>query len=815
MGKIGILKTRVEESGAGMTKNLAINYIIHIITVSFALGVWCGEAYPWKLPILYTSSVILMMLLVWQTLSRKQVIGTVAILFFLLGMMRFLHDDGISPADISLYVGKSLVVYGTVCEVPQVMLLEEGKNRIRYVVESKSGLLDEQKIPLRGKVRISLRQESSKPIFVLGDEIRGIGEITALHGYNNPAQYDSVAAAKRQGIRARMSTQENGVTVIKAIHEVSWRQTLAFWREKIIYNMQQVMPEYHAAILAGMLFGGYGGIPQEIVADFATTGIVHILSVSGSHIALVVGVITAIGAIVTKRIPLPPKVVPLFAALFVTGYAVFCGLTPPVLRSLVMGLIALLAVYFEREKDASNALLVSALGMVSYQPALLYDLSFQLSFASTAGLVFLNHKTTVTLLKILPSWLAKLSAVTISAQLGVLPFIAWYFNSFSLSSLLANVVIVPMIEGLVILGLGGAMAGFIIPGMGKIIMVFCSLLIGTVIQCNQWLAAVPWAKVYIPGIGLAGGLIYYIFLAWVYGYKPKNMLSLTELVKKWPRCTSGIIVIILSSIFIYNVYPRPMQVHFIDVGQGDATLIVSPHGRGILVDTGGIVGDSRNDFDVGARVVAPYLKHYGVLTLDYLLLTHGHADHAGGAAGVARLIPVKTAMLPREEYSQAIRSFVRAASGSVVLSVNEGQIIELDGIFLRVIYGPSNSSLRRNNEVSSVVQVRYGQHSFLLTGDLESKGEEAILLSGQDISSTVLKVGHHGAKTSSSVEFLEKVAPPYAVISVGADNHFGHPHRETIQRLWGQQSKIYRTDQQGAIVFTTDGQQLRVETFIR
>jgi len=198
-----------------------------------------------------------------------------------------------------------------------------------------------------------------------------------------------------------------------------------------------------------------------------------------------------------------------------------------------------------------------------------------------------------------------------------------------------------------------------------------------------------------------------------------------------------------------------------------------------------------------------------------LFLTHGHADHAGGAAAVARQLIVKNGMLPKENYSQAVREFVRAAPATVMIPVDEQQVIEIDGVVIRVIYAPSQVSTKQANEVSSVIQVQYGQQSFLLTGDLEVKGEEAILASGKDICSTVLKVGHHGSKTSSSIEFLEKVAPQYAVISVGANNRFGHPHEETIQHLQAQHSKIYRTDQQGAIVVTTDGQRLSVETFIK
>jgi len=788
--------------------------IMGMITATFVAGIWCGEYCRPLLPLLYSCMMVVVLLIIWQSSVHKSQRWSVGVLFFLVGMVRFIHADALAPTDISRYANQTMVVYGTIREIPKVTLGEEGNSKVLYQVAVKIGRLPEgEKIQVTGVLTVNVRQTSNRPMASHGDEVRLKGEVTPLHGYNNPAQYDSVAAAERQGIRGRMSIQDQDISIVEKHEDVSWESTLALWRGKIIENMERVMPQHHASILAGMLFGGYEGIPRDIVTDFATTGIVHILSVSGSHIALVVGVITVLGTSVARRLAVNGKVVPLFAAGIVTFYAVFCGLTPPVLRSLIMGLIALFAVCFEREKDAIHALLLSALGMMIHEPSLIYDLSFQLSFASSAGLVFLNGKT-VAMLTAVPTWLARLLAVTIAAQLGVLPFIAWYFNSFSLSSLVANVLIVPLIEGLVILGLFGAGMGLLVGVVGNIIMVLCSLLIGIVIQCTAWLAMIPGAKLYVPSIGLMGSVIYYLLLAWVYGYKPENMLSLRELVQKWPKASGVALLGAVMCAIIYNVYPRPVYVHFIDVGQGDCTLIITPHGRAILVDTGGVMG-SKTDFDIGERVVVPYLKHYGVLSIDYLFLTHGHQDHAGGAAGIARNLPVKNSMLARENFTPAVRNLVQVAHGSLFIPVYDTQDMAIDGVTLRVVHAVGGLDVGHSNEVSSVIQVSYGKHSFLLTGDLEGKGEKEILARGQDISSTVLKVCHHGGKTSSTVEFLQAVIPEYAVISVGKDNHFGHPHEETIKHLLAQNSKIYRTDQQGAIVFTTDGKTLTVDTFIK
>ena len=789
--------------------------LIAVMTAAFTAGIWCADYCSGLLPLIYVSIILLTGLMIWQISVHHPRKWAIAVLFFAIGILRFIHDDALEPTDISRYAGQTMVVYGTINEIPKITPLDDGKSKVNYIITLTGGHIpDGQRIPITGVMPVTVRQLNNNIIPRQGDEIRAAGEVMLLHGYNNPAQYDSVAAAERKGIRARMSAREQDISLMSANHSMSWKHMLALWRQKMIENMGQVMPQHHASILAGMLFGGYGGIPREIIADFATTGIVHILSVSGSHIALVVGVITVLGTLAARRFAFHnTKTVPLMAACLVTLYAVLCGLTPPVIRSLIMGLIALAAICFGREKDAGNALLVSALGMLIQQPSLVYDLSFQLSFASTAGIVFLNEKTT-RILTALPTWMAKLMAITIAAQLGVLPFIAWYFNSFSVSSLLANLIIVPLIEWIVILGLFGSIIGLLFGILGNIMMIICSLLIAAVIQCTAWLAAVPGAKLYIPSIGLAGGVVYYILLAWIYGYKPKNVLSLTELTQKWPRKSVMFLFSIVIYFFVYSIYPRPVYIHFIDVGQGDAALIVTPHRRAILVDAGGVMS-SGTDFDIGDRVVVPYLRHYGVLSIDYLFLTHGHQDHAGGAAAVARELPVKNSILSREAYTQAVNNLVSTAHSTVFIPAYEAQQIHIDGVTIKVIHAVSGVNTQQNNEVSSVVQVKYGQHSFLLTGDLEKSGEEAILASGKIISSTVLKVGHHGSKTSSTARFLQAVAPKYAVVSVGKNNRFGHPHEDVIARLLAQKSKIYRTDQHGAVVFQTDGKELLVNTFIK
>lgn len=252
--------------------------------------------------------------------------------------------------------------------------------------------------------------------------------------------------------------------------------------------------------------------------------------------------------------------------------------------------------------------------------------------------------------------------------------------------------------------------------------------------------------------------------------------------------------------------------HFIDVGQGDACLLVTPHGRAVMFDTGGTDG-----YDIGTRVDVPYLLHYGVRSLDMICLTHAHMDHAGGAGGIVGMMPVGTIMTghePREEYLSNMKLSESTASMQHFVTAERGSRMSIDGVTVEVLYAPEVSG-GSGNEASVVYRVSYGRASFLITGDLEKSQEEKLLSSGVDIHAKVLKVGHHGSDTSSSETFLSAISPRYAVISVGRDNRFGHPKAKTLEKLEAAGIDVYRTDEDGAVVFYTDGKHIRMESFYK
>lgn len=791
-----------------------LNNIIVYASAAFAAGIWQAEQYNWHIPTLIILTVMLGAVALWRVSKNSQysfwpIVG----LFFIAGMIYYSQDSIIQPDDISNYVGKTVKVEGIVDAVPEIMEPDGENKRVRYAIRVEKVKQERTKefIKGSGRLRLSIQYKSANSkIAAYGDNLVVHGKVLELRGYNNPGQIDMTTSLRREKITARMAVQEQDCTVISLLKNVSWQERLANWREEIIKAFQRVMPLSDAGIITALLFGGYQNIDKTVVNDFATTGLVHILSVSGAHIALVAGVIRWI----CERLRFSSLVTASLAALLITLYAVMSGLTPPVIRSAIMGLISLLAVVFERENYAPAALSITALGMLIYQPLLLFDISFQLSFGATAGLVFL-YRPTIEYLSRLPDWLAGPLAVTLSAQIGVIPLIAWYFNSFSLISFVANILVLPIVELVILLGLAGVVIYMAIPVAGNIIFVVSSLLIGCIIMFTRFLAEAPYSLIYIPTIGLGASIVFYLLVAWMYGWRPFSVPGPKQFLVQWPKICMLIVVLLVGVFVFYRGYPQPLTVHFIDVGQGDASLIITPHGRAILVDTGGSFSGS--DFDVGERVVVPYIKHYGVTKIDYLILTHGHQDHAGGAAGVARKVNVKHLMLPQEQYTPAVQALIRARSDMVIIPTTTGQIFELDGAVVYIEQGIATiekDHVAANNEVSSVIRVTYGQHSFLITGDLEKKGE-ALLLEHDVKPCTVLKVGHHGAKTSTTEPFLQAIKPQFAVISVGYANRFGHPHPETLKRLEAGKTAIYRTDVHGAIIFKSNGNKIDVDTYIK
>lgn len=783
---------------------------INCLVGAFVLGIFCVGKIILSLSFVYGLIVVLFFSsIMFLYRDEKRVNYSVIVLFFLLGFLRCTHDLVVSTSDISHEIGHVVYVTGRIVDTPRIKVIDEDKVSIRYVVEAKKVEFEHQQKTVKGKVLVHITQKSQLPIAVYGDQVTILGEVQSLHGYNNPGLIDSVAMLKRQGITAKLKAEKNSA-VVQSNEESNFRRTIDEVRGKILIAMENVMPKQDAAAVFAMLFGGYGGIKPELVAAFTATGIVHILSVSGSHISLVAGTIQKVGSMLR----LSPMITAIFVIIIVIGYAVFSGCVPPVVRSATMGIMTFVALALGREKDACIALALVSLVMLAISPQLIYDISFQLSFSATAGLLYLSPVVTKLLIK-LPKYIAVNLAITISAQLSVLPFLAWYFNSVSISALLANILAVPIIENMIIFGLLGVILGAILPVGQAVLFIYCSMAIGLVYHITSVVAAIPNGNLYLPSIGILGGTSYYLVLIGCLTMLESKLGYWKIYWKKYKKGFLAFLVILCFLGIIYQKHSEPVRMHFIDVGQGDAMVLTTPHGKAIVIDTGGVLA-LLGDFDVGERVVVPYLKHYGITKIEYLLLTHAHEDHAGGAAAIRKHFPVEHVMIGKEnrnEYAKVLKTNLQDTASFV--AAYTGETFVVDGVKVEILQALDAVRTGNGNEVSNVFKITYGKHSFLITGDLDANGEKELLKNQANLKSTVLKVAHHGSKTSSTAEFIQTVAPQYAVISVGTNNNFGHPNQTVLERLQENKATIVRTDQCGAIVFESDGKTLNVDTFIK
>ena len=765
--------------------------MLNVWLASMAAGVIFMEYFRHTQKFLIVTCAAAMIIGLLVTLRRKNLTGWIigAIIFFAIGGLRFFAVNNLPTDDVSNFAGQQIFLTGTVREEPQIKILPNGMRQIRFVVDTESAKIGGDVKKISGGMFLTYypNPDEALPAVRIGDKISAGGNLKLLHNYNNPGQIDMVTRMKANRITARMSANKQGISV-EAVDGNVWTKFLriiAAIRQHYRESMTQVMSADDAAAIFAMLFGGYAGLNPELVEEFQTTGIVHILSVSGSHMTMLSGATSSI----CTNLHVPKKITFIIGFFVIGSYSLLSALLPQVVRSALMGVLIFFAKTLNAEAEGARLLTITALAMLINQPLLIFDVSFQLSFTSTAGLMYFSEDLCERL-KRLPKFFADATSMTVAAQFASLPVIIWYFNRISLSSIFANAFVMPLLEIVIVGGLWGGIIAAVIPFVGKIFFGVMSLIFGMSAELNRLFARLPMSSVQVPTLGLWAGFFYY-----------------AALILRRPILLSAMIIILAVGIF------KPagdVEVSFVDVGQGDCAVVVTPHGKCMIFDTGGV---REHMFDVGGRVVVPYLKHENIRAVEKIFLTHVHEDHSGGAGAIIKNFPVGeiiTAGEPRSEYA-AVFGIAEEFLPNMRTG-HAGEIFSVDGVDVEVLFAPE---IGTGNEISNVYRIRYGDATFLITGDLVTEIEAQILSAGIDVQSTVLKVGHHGSKTSSSEKFLRAVNPKCAVICVGYGNSFGHPRPEILERLNNLPTKIFRTDRDGLIKFRTNGNNLNVETFVK
>lgn len=705
-------------------------------------------------------------------------------LIFLAGVLAFSfkHQEEISHLkNLENYTDKYVSVTGYVVEPPNV---KDDKTTVVFKVTS----LDEHKNMKPFLVQITARKRLD---FTTGDNLKIEGALSVTEPSDEYLFFKHV--------RARISVNDTS-----QIEDVGSKDNSLLYSSTRVINKAArarsvYLPSSNKGLFLGMLLGDISLMPQELQESFKRSGLTHLVAVSGSNIALfsipLIFILAWLG--------LPRIWQFLVVIVLVTVYVFATGFQASILRASVMTFISLAGIFFLGHKTGINLLATSVLAILIADPFLLKNVGFLLSVGSTLGLLTIMPVVASRFSDSLPCWLTEAMAASLSAQIMVMPLLAYYFGEISAVSVPANIMAAPLVGPITNFGMMTILFYYIYPPVSLVFLQICRILLGLLIGISNFWSAFHWSVIPVHA-SIPLSFLYYAVLLTVLSGGTFSLLKKRVRAKIPAFAVAVILLINFWSPILANGFRSDFEVFFFDVGQADAALIRTRSNLNIVVDTG--------------RKDGPLLKHLArknVGKIDMLMLSHLEEDHAGKAAEVLQKYRVGSLILPRPEvekergYLWKRVSATAKSRGVKIIFAKKGQRLHFENVWLE-IFNPAEGSVLDTNNDSVVAKVTHEDISVLFTGDIEKEAED-VLENETELDSDVIKVPHHGAGGSADVEFMEMVSPGYAIISAGRKNPYGHPAPKTIGMLKKQKINIFRTDLNGTIRLRSDGRDLAIE----
>jgi competence protein ComEC len=665
---------------------------------------------------------------------------------------------------------------------------------------------------IRGNLRISVphsKESSSLHQLHSQDEIKISAKLSPSQGFRNfhPAVLDRYL--KSQDLHHRAYTKSPLlIERLKTGKNLSPLRTISVIRRKLQRHIERSFSgtEGHylsskGSVVEALLLGERERMDPEVTRSLQQAGIFHLFALSGAHIAIISFLLFSLFRI----FKLPDRTNYVLLILFLSFYAFLVEGRPSILRATIMALAYLLAKFIWRNVNLLNILSLSAFVLLLFNPINLFSLGFQLTFAATLSIILFFPKV-IKFLPRLPLRISEILAVSIAAQLGIMPFVASAFNRVVFSSLILNLAAIPLVGSIMALGYIFLLLSLLSPFLAGMLARLIDFTVGILISTSHLLDPIPILSFRVP-TPLPPVILGY-FLC----------LGLLLVPKKFPP--QKLIASLCFALFLLTIviYPfssssKTLKMTFIDVGQGDSILVEFPGHKKMLIDGGGTPEDT---FDMGEHVVSPFLWKKGIKKVDYIVLTHAHPDHMNGLKAVVRNFRIGEfweAFSPQDSksYAQLIRQL---SSKTVQRRMFRGQVEMIDGIKVEVFNpvqtGPHIS--RVENDQSIVLRISHGRTAYLLTGDIGKDVETELVRSSFPLLSQVMKSPHHGSDSSSSEKFLQAVSPAFVIISTGAGNRYGLPDPVVLERYERSGIKVYRTDLDGAVEVSSDGLRTTLRT---
>lgn len=633
-----------------------------------------------------------------------------------------------------------------------------------------------------------------------GNIIEVTGSFSGFERAGNPGQFDELTYYRSRHIEGRMFAD---TLVVRDERYRHFQYALFRFRQAAVDRLTAAMNEDDAGILAAMIFGDKSCLPEEEKELYQQTGIGHMLVVSGLHISLLSGFLFWF----LRSYVMPMRGAAVITVLFLLAYGQLVGFPVAATRAVLMMCCRLLARYTGKTYDALSALSLGGIFTLVQEPTQLFQCGFLLSYGTIFGILLLEP-----VLEKADIQNGLLGAFCSSSLvfLVTLPVMLWFYYEICPYSVLANMVVLPFLSLLVGVGIVGCLLSFVWMPPGEFVLATAHYILKLYEMVCRLIRELPFSNVVTGRPPLGAVILYYgILLVALYLYLKGN-----------ERGRSRSLVLGAAGLFACLCFFRPSFSFLytqLDVGQGDCACIFYGD-RTILID-----GGSSSEKEVGKYRIRNFLKYYGRSSVDVVFISHSDADHVNGIEELAQNqenwgIRIGRIVLPQltnpdGEYVRLVRSLQK--SGSSVTQMRRGQRLALGEVICTCLHPSPDYQWKSENDYSLTLAISYQGLRILTVGDLEESGEKEILgsIGAAYRGYQVLKVGHHGSKTSSSEDFLSMAAPGHALISAGKNNRYGHPAKETLGRLTSVGAKIYSTIDSGAVMVMLGENGYRIKKF--
>jgi len=705
-----------------------------------------------------------------------------------------------------------------------------------------------------------------------GDRVALDSRIGPIRNFNNPGGFDFQRSMAFRQIYGSAFVRGEGLCLIEPQAAPGIRGPIDRVRSTLAGLIDRAVLGPEAGVVKALIIGDTSGVAPDTRQAFTRTGTSHILAISGLHISIVASIAFALFRWLLSWVPLmlrqawTRKGAALLTLIPITLYALIAGFSPSTQRALIMVALFLLAFLAERDVDLLNTLALAALVILWVHPPALLSISFQLTFAAVFTIVYtfdrLHAKSAAASSDAegraarMRRGLLAFFGVSLVATWGTLPLGMYYFNNVSFIGLLANCIAIPLMGYLAV---GAGLIGALLAALSAPAAAACFKISGFMVSQSlavlEWMAGVPGVAVRtVSPSPLEMTLFYLLSWAALHLATAPGSAALVPNTDRRPQPQAAgwlrglrfqsirhagrsrlAVWIVFAACLIgagldagYWIYQRfgrqDLRVSMIDVGQGSAILIEMPGGGTALIDGGGFADPAA--FDVGARVVAPFLWHRKIASIDTLILTHPNSDHVNGLNFIADNFHVRELWTNGE--SRPIWGYAALMQTAVRRGIAVPGFADLpresmaNGVQVEVLYPPVDfldrqrtERWRRNeNNNSLVIRLSLGEVSVLIPGDIMRPAEKELLaLAGGRLRSTVLIAPHHGSRSSSSEEFIRAVSPKAVLISCAERTAFGIPHPQVLQRYESARIRVYRTDQHGAVQLRADGHAVEITPF--